>query len=197
MQHKSIWAQTGRSTYITQMTMQSQGGMTNKTKSNYCPPPIWKQNKPSSTPIWGCGNWDENKPSSCHHSAPQWAFLSLFRWVFRLFIMIPVTWWLSRHRLPNIHEEINKTPELQEVFVSAQFAELLSLKRPPILRQPPTAYFTGKQCFLLSEVSEVHWQPKTSVLSPSHLHDCLPYTFSSHKVTSTLLLDYNVPWRLK
>lgn len=37
MQHKSIFVQTGRATYITMMTMHSQGGSTNDTKRNYCP----------------------------------------------------------------------------------------------------------------------------------------------------------------
>lgn len=108
MQHKSIFAQTGRATYITLMTMQSQGGTTNETKCNYCPPPIWKQTKPSCTPIWGSEHRDENKPSSRHHSALQWAFLLILRSVFRLFSMIPISWWLSRHSLPDIHEVIRK-----------------------------------------------------------------------------------------
>lgn len=52
MQHKSIFAQTGRATYITLMTAQSQGGATNESKCNYRPPLIWKQNKP---PALSCG----------------------------------------------------------------------------------------------------------------------------------------------
>lgn len=79
MQHKSIFAQTGRATYITLMTVQSQGGTTNETKCNYRPPPIWKQNKPSRTPIWGPERRDENKPSCRHRSVLQLAFLPLFR----------------------------------------------------------------------------------------------------------------------
>ncbi len=108
MQHKSIFAQTGRATYITLMTMQSQGGTTNETKCNYCPPPIWKQNKPSRTPIWGSEHWDENKPSSRHRTALQLALLSLFRSVLRLFITVPISWWLSYHCLPDISELIKK-----------------------------------------------------------------------------------------
>lgn len=38
MQHKSIFVQTGRATYITVMTMQSQGGTTNEPKCDYSPP---------------------------------------------------------------------------------------------------------------------------------------------------------------
>lgn len=38
MQHKSIFVQTGRATYITLMTMQSQGGTTNEPKCDYYPP---------------------------------------------------------------------------------------------------------------------------------------------------------------
>lgn len=45
MQRKSIFIQTGRATYITAMTMQSQGGTTNETKCNYCPPPPRFENK--------------------------------------------------------------------------------------------------------------------------------------------------------
>lgn len=48
MQYKSIFVQTGRATYITVMTMQSQGGTTNESKCNYCPTlPLEKQNKPA------------------------------------------------------------------------------------------------------------------------------------------------------
>lgn len=110
--------------------------------------------------------------------------------------------------------------ELQEVLsywlsnsipqkLSSQFAELLSQTRsepnkinaPPNLFQPLLACFTGKQCILLSQVSEVHWSRKTRVVCISFSHTptsaCLPFTFSSYKVTSTLLLDYNVPLRLE
>lgn len=38
MQHKSIFVQTGRATYITVMTMQSQGGTTNEPKCDYSSP---------------------------------------------------------------------------------------------------------------------------------------------------------------
>lgn len=38
MQHKSIFVQTGRATYITVMTMQSRGGTTNEPKCDYYPP---------------------------------------------------------------------------------------------------------------------------------------------------------------
>lgn len=109
MQRKSIFIQTGRATYITAMTMQSQGGTTNETKCNYCPPPaIWKQNKPSRYPFWGFKDWDESKPFPCHHSALQLAFLPLFRLVLKLFIMIPISWWLSHHIFPDIDELITK-----------------------------------------------------------------------------------------
>lgn len=140
MQHKSVFAQTGRTTYITLMTMQSQGGTTNETKCNYCPPPIWKQNKPSCTYIWASEHWDENKPSPRHHSVLQLAFLSLFRSLLRRFITIPISWWLRHHSLSDIYELTKKNKELQEVLsywhsnsipqkLSTQFANLLSQKR--------------------------------------------------------------------
>ncbi len=163
MQHKSIFAQTGRATYITLMTVQSQGGTTNETKCNYCPPPIWKQNKPPCTPIWVYEHRDENKPSSRHHSALQLAFLSLFRSVFGLFITIPISWWLTHHSVPDIYELIKKkSRELQEVLsywhsnsippkLSTQFAELLSQKRSEPNKinapQPPA-----------TPVSPFHWK---------------------------------------
>lgn len=60
MQHKSIFVQPGRATYITVMTTQSQGGTTNETKCNYCPARHW-ENKIKATwlfPFGGFKEWD-------------------------------------------------------------------------------------------------------------------------------------------
>lgn len=180
MQHKSIFAQTGRATYITLMTVQSQGGTTNETKCNYRPPPIWKQNKPSRTPIWGPERGDENKPSRRHRSVLQLAFLPLFRSPFGgLFITIPISWWLGHRSLPDIYELIKKKKkkrgrESQEVLsywhsngipqkLSTRFSELLSQKtselnkinapasRPTSSNPPRQPVSPEKQCISLSE----------------------------------------------
>lgn len=64
MQYKSIFVQTGRATYITVMTMQSQGGTTNETKCNYCPtPPLEKQNKPPRSSLLGFQRAGGERPS--------------------------------------------------------------------------------------------------------------------------------------
>lgn len=215
MQHKSIFAQTGRATYITLMTVQSQGGTTNETKCNYRPPPIWKQNKPSRTPIWGPERGDENKPSCRHRSVLQLAFLPLFRSPFRgLFITIPISWWLGHRSLPDIYELIKKKKkkrgrESQEVLsywhsnsipqkLSTRFSELLSQKTSelnkinapasrPTSSHPPVSPFRRKN-------NAFHFLK--SRRKKKRL--CCLYLFLSHKVTSTLLQDYiNVPWRLK
>lgn len=116
MQHKSIFVQTGRATYIILMTMQSQGGTTNETKCNYCPPHDMKTKWILLPSFWGFKDWDESKPFLFHHPALQLAFIPLFRLVFRLFIMIPISWWLSYHILPDTDELIEKKNRIMELF---------------------------------------------------------------------------------
>lgn len=58
MQHKSIFVQPGRATYITVMTTQSQGGTTNETKCNYCPARHW-ENKIKATWLFPFGGFKE------------------------------------------------------------------------------------------------------------------------------------------
>lgn len=196
MQHKSIFTQTGSTTYITLMTMQSQGGTTNETKCNYCPPLIWKQNKPPLHCHLGLQHWGENKPSSHHHSVLQ-LDCSLFRSAFGLFIRIPISWWLSHHSLPDIYELLKKTGNNRRWRVidilkvshklSTQFAELLSQKRskpnkinvPQPLSTPrqPVSLENNVFCFLKFLKSAENWK-KTSALSLSlsltHSHRLSP-----------------------
>lgn len=58
MQHKSIFVQPGRATYITVMTTPSQGGTTNETKCNYCPACLW-ENKIKATWLFPFGGFKE------------------------------------------------------------------------------------------------------------------------------------------
>lgn len=76
MQHKSIFVQTGRATYITVMTMQSRGELLMSLNVITIHLSIWKQSETSSKTLPGSKEEAESFP--CHRSALQLAFLPLF-----------------------------------------------------------------------------------------------------------------------
>lgn len=166
MQHKSVFAQTGRATYITLMTMQSQGGTANETKCNYRPPLIWKQNKPHAlTEHWNVKKQQPWKKllhitAQRHNELPchcldQCSCTSLG---------FPLADGSATTILPGIHELI-KNRELQEVLLSLTFYQYLTETFYSISE----LLIRRKQCTLLSGVSEVCWKP---VLSASFSLSC-------------------------
>lgn len=91
MQRKSIFVQTGRATYITVMTMQSQWGTTNEPKCDYYPTLYLKTKRPF--PQNPSRLQRRGRQSPCHHSALQLAFLPLFGLAEgRLFAVMIFSW---------------------------------------------------------------------------------------------------------
>lgn len=140
-----------------------------------------------------------NKPCFCHHSAQQWAFLSLFRPVFAPFRRIPISWWLSEHTLLDICELIRKLKKkcywvIDILRISHKQTFLKCLVRFPF-RKDRWPYFTFASL-------ETTWSHLWSFLSRKKELHCLTsyqlfFTFSEYKVTSKLLKDCNAQPRLR
>lgn len=104
MQHKSIFVQTGRATYITMMTMQSREGTTNEPKCDYYPP---RHLKTKQTVL--------QNPSGLQRRGQEFPMSPLSNtigfssniWIGgRLFIMIIISWWLRGRILTDVDELI-------------------------------------------------------------------------------------------
>lgn len=187
MQHKSIFAQTGRATYINLMTMQSQGGTTNETKCNYCSPPIWKQKKPllhshlrlrtlgrehtffitTQRYNWlSCHYWDRCLGSSLWFSLADGSATTVF---------LTSMNWLKNRELQEVLSYWHSNSIPQEIY---QFTKMLSWTKSEPNKinssQPPSACFIGKQCMLLSEVSEMHWKQKKATVLTISFPNTLP-----------------------
>lgn len=104
MQHKSIFVQTGRATYITMMTMQSREGTTNEPKCDYYPPRHLKTKQTLLQNPSGLQRRGQEFPMS---PLSNTIGFSSNIWIGgRLFIMIIISWWLRCRILTDVDEVI-------------------------------------------------------------------------------------------